>query len=138
MTTKSRVLFLQQYLYENTDDNHSISTNDLIAVLEANGFKANRKTVKDDVEMLINADHDILIEKDGNLDICIFLLLIARFLEWQSMLEEHLGEAAFNSDLASELVERITISRKGSIEVQYSCSDAFAEVAAMLDEGEET
>ena len=63
---------------------------------------------------------------------------VARFLEWQSKLEEHLGEAAFNSDLASELVERITISRKGSIEVQYSCSDAFAEVAAMLDEGEET
>lgn len=65
MTTKSRLLFLQRYLFENTDDNHSISTNDLIIVLEANGFKANRKTVKDDVEMLINADYDILIEKDG-------------------------------------------------------------------------
>ena len=65
MTTKSRLLFLQKFLYENTDDNHAISTNDLIAVLEANGFKANRKTVKDDVEMLIDADYDILIEKDG-------------------------------------------------------------------------
>ena len=65
MTTKSRLLFLQKYLFENTDDNHSISTNDLIAVLEANGFKANRKTVKDDVEMLIDADYDILIDKDG-------------------------------------------------------------------------
>ena len=65
MTTKSRLLFLQRYLFENTDDNNSISTNDLIAVLEANGFKANRKTVKDDVEMLIDADYDILIEKDG-------------------------------------------------------------------------
>lgn len=65
MATKSRLLFLHKYLFENTDDNHSISTNDLIAVLESNGFKANRKTVKDDVEMLIEADHDILIEKDG-------------------------------------------------------------------------
>lgn len=65
MATKSRLLFLQQYLYENTDDNHCISTNDLIAMLEDNGFKANRKTVRDDVEMLINADHDILIEKEG-------------------------------------------------------------------------
>ena len=65
MATKSRLLFLQNYLFENTDDNHSISTNDLIAVLEANGFKANRKTVKDDVEMLIDADYDILIDKDG-------------------------------------------------------------------------
>ena len=60
MTTKSRLLFLLKYLYENTDDNHAISTNDLIGVLESNGFKANRKTVKDDVEMLIEADHDRL------------------------------------------------------------------------------
>ena len=65
MATKSRLLFLQKYLYENTDDNHSISTNDLIKVLEENGFQTNRKTVKNDVEMLIDADYDILIDKDG-------------------------------------------------------------------------
>lgn len=65
MTTKSRLLFLQRYLYENTDDNHSISTNDLCKVLEENGFQANRKTVKNDVEMLIAADFDVLIDKDG-------------------------------------------------------------------------
>lgn len=65
MATKSRLLFLQKYLYENTDDNHSISTNDLIKVLEENGFQTNRKTLKNDVEMLIDADYDILIEKDG-------------------------------------------------------------------------
>ena len=35
MTTKSRVLFLLRYLFENTDDEHSICTNDLIAALEA-------------------------------------------------------------------------------------------------------
>ena len=38
MTTKSRLLFIQKFLFENTDDDHSINTNDLIAVLEANGF----------------------------------------------------------------------------------------------------
>lgn len=29
--TKSRILFLLRYLFENTDDEHAVSTNDLIA-----------------------------------------------------------------------------------------------------------
>ena len=62
---------------------------------------------------------------------------VARFLEWESKLEEHLGEVAFDSELAKVLIERITISKKGSIEIQYTCNDIYEAVAAMLDEGEE-
>lgn len=62
---------------------------------------------------------------------------VARFLEWESKLEEHLGEVAFDSELAEVLIERITISKKGSIEIQYACNDIYEAVAAMLDEGEE-
>ena len=40
MTTKSRLLFLQRYLYENTDDNHSISTNDLCKVTDTRSYGA--------------------------------------------------------------------------------------------------
>lgn len=58
-TTKSRILFLLQYLREYTDDNHHIKTNDLIKVLAENGFAANRKTVKDDMDMLSNAGYDV-------------------------------------------------------------------------------
>ena len=63
--TKSRILFLLRYLFENTDDEHSVSTNDLIAILNENGFSANRKTVRDDVEMLCDAGYEILVDKDG-------------------------------------------------------------------------
>ena len=62
---------------------------------------------------------------------------VARFLEWESKLEEHLGEVAFDSELAKVLIERITISKKGSIDIQYACNDVYETVAAMLDEGEE-
>lgn len=62
---------------------------------------------------------------------------VARFLEWETKLEDHLGEIAFNSELAKELVERITISKKGNIEIQYSCNDVFEAVTALLDGGEE-
>ncbi len=65
MTTKSRVLFLLRYLYNNTDDDHSISTNDLIVILLENGFSANRKTLRDDVDMLVNAGYEILVDKEG-------------------------------------------------------------------------
>ncbi len=61
---------------------------------------------------------------------------VARFLEWEASLEEHLGEAAFNSELAKELVERITISKTGRIEIVYSCQDVFAAVTAMLEKGD--
>lgn len=62
---------------------------------------------------------------------------VARFLEWESKLEEHLGEVAFDSELAKVLIERITISKKGSIEIQYACNDIYEAIAAMLDEGED-
>lgn len=55
--TKSRILFLLRYLFENTDDEHAVSTNDLIAILAWNGFSANRKTVRDDVEMLCESGY---------------------------------------------------------------------------------
>lgn len=63
MTSKSRILFLLRYLYENTDDEHSISTNDLITVLSNNGFSVRRKTVRDDVETLCDAGYEILVDR---------------------------------------------------------------------------
>ncbi len=39
---KNRILFLQQYLLDNT-----VSTEDLIRICEENSFKVNRRTIKD-------------------------------------------------------------------------------------------
>lgn len=63
--TKSRILFLMRYLYENTDDEHSLSTNELISVLSDNGFSANRKTVRDDVQMICDVGFEVFVDKDG-------------------------------------------------------------------------
>lgn len=65
VATKSRALFLLQYLYENTDDEHSLSTNELIDILSEKGFSANRKTVRDDVQMICDAGYEIFVDKDG-------------------------------------------------------------------------
>ena len=58
---KGRILRLLQYLYLNTDEEHAASTQDLIDALAETGFKANRKTVKDDIDVMNNMGYDIVI-----------------------------------------------------------------------------
>lgn len=65
ITNKSRILFLLQYLHDNTDNKHTIRTNDLIALLEKNGFRANRHTLRSDMEALNNAGYEVVTERDG-------------------------------------------------------------------------
>ncbi|MCD7856404.1 MAG: hypothetical protein LUG55_01095 [Clostridiales bacterium] len=48
-SNKGRILFLLQYLQDNTDENHAVSSTELVELYEKNGFSGNRKTVKDDV-----------------------------------------------------------------------------------------
>lgn len=53
-------------MLEHTDDEHSITTDDLIRIYEENGYKANRNTIRDDVAVLNAAGIEILSERVGN------------------------------------------------------------------------
>lgn len=64
-TKKGRLLFLAKMMYENTDENHPITTNEIIAVLKKNAFSANRKTVKDDIDVLVASGIDIITIKSS-------------------------------------------------------------------------
>ena len=57
---KGRLLALQEYFYQYTDEAHPASTAELIASMEKMGYKANRKTIKDDIDILIAFDVDIV------------------------------------------------------------------------------
>ena len=57
---KGRLLALQQYFYRYTDEAHPASTAELIAAMEKQGYKANRKTIKDDIDILVAFDIDIV------------------------------------------------------------------------------
>lgn len=63
--TKGRILFLERYLLDHTDDNHAFSTEDLIRIYEENGYKANRHTIKDDVDALNASGTEIISEREG-------------------------------------------------------------------------
>ena len=64
--TKARLLFLERYMMENTDEEHAITTDELIKLYDANGFKANRNTVHDDIEVLRSVNIDIISVRAGN------------------------------------------------------------------------
>lgn len=65
MAEKGRLLFLERYLLDHTDDNHSVTTNELIRVYEENGFNANRDTIRDDVEILNDSGVEVLSVRVG-------------------------------------------------------------------------
>ena len=60
---KQRLLHLYRYLMENTDEDHQITTNDLVQFLKQEDANASRKTVKDDIEVLVKEGIDIITTK---------------------------------------------------------------------------
>lgn len=61
--TKGRLLFLQSFLMEHTDDNHPITTEELIQLYSDNGYQANRTTVRDDIAVLNSFGTDVIIDR---------------------------------------------------------------------------
>ena len=63
---KQKLLYLQKILLEQTDENHKLSGPELIAQLGLYGISAERKTIYDDIEALIDSGLDICVEKRGH------------------------------------------------------------------------
>ena len=63
LRNKQRLLHLYRYLMENTDEEHQATTNDLVGFLRQEDANASRKTVKDDIEVLIEEGTDIVTTK---------------------------------------------------------------------------
>ena len=59
-----RPLYIAKILFERTDENHSLSTPELIAILnEEYGIAAHRVTIYEDIEQLRQFGLDIYTEK---------------------------------------------------------------------------
>lgn len=107
-TTKSRVLFLMHYLYENTDDEHSLSTNELISVLSENGFSANRKTVRDDVQMICDAGYEIFVDKDGKSNSYHYGTRTFELPELKMLIDAVSSSRFINAEKSDVLIKKLT------------------------------
>lgn len=63
---KAKLIYILDMLKENTDEEHAISTKDIIERLEAYGIHADRKTIYADIEELVNIGYDILKRDSRN------------------------------------------------------------------------
>lgn len=61
---KQKLLYIAQYLMEKTDEEHSVTTPQLIEYLAANDIQAERKSIYDDMETLCDFGMDI-VKKQG-------------------------------------------------------------------------
>lgn len=57
---KGRLLALREFLYKHTDESHPVSTQDLIDEMTRQGYPGNRKTIKDDIDVLNKFGMDII------------------------------------------------------------------------------
>ena len=57
---KQRPFRILKYLYENTDENHPVSTPELVNIFHFYYSHASRKTVKDVIDVLIGEGFDIV------------------------------------------------------------------------------
>ena len=57
---KGRLLALREYLYRFTDEQHPVSTQELIDEMTRQGYPGNRKTIKDDIDVLNKFGMDII------------------------------------------------------------------------------
>jgi len=57
---KQKLLYIAKYLMEQTDENHAVSTPQLIEYLSTQGIKAERKSIYSDIETLNDFGMDII------------------------------------------------------------------------------
>lgn len=57
---KGRLLALRDYIYKYTDEQHSVSTQEIIDEMALQGYLGNRKTIKDDIDVLNKYGMDII------------------------------------------------------------------------------
>ncbi|MCM1063592.1 MAG: WYL domain-containing protein [Eubacterium sp.] len=57
---KLKLLYIIKFLSETTDENHPVSTADIIAYLDAQGIHSERKSIYDDIDKLCEFGYDII------------------------------------------------------------------------------
>lgn len=60
---KQRLIRLFKYLYRETDEEHPVTTNELVEIFTEASANAARKTVKDDIDVLVAEGYDIVTIK---------------------------------------------------------------------------
>lgn len=68
---KLKLLYIYEFFLRNTDEKHGASVNDIIAYLDENGIKAERKSIYNDIDLLEAFGADIIRRGPGGREYCL-------------------------------------------------------------------
>lgn len=103
---KGRVLYLLEFLYKETDEKNSASTKEIIDYLGKRGISVNRKTLKDDVSILVEAGYDIVTRKSSH-NSFFFRNRKFKILELKLLMDAVLSSQFITHDKSEELIEKL-------------------------------
>lgn len=109
---KSRILFLEHYLTEHTDEQHMLTAEELMKIYEDNGYKANRNTIRDDIAVLQEQDVDVIIDHKG------------KFKAF------YIGMRLFEPAEIKTLIDAVSSSRFITVEKSEALIDKLAQLAS--------
>lgn len=104
---KQRPFRMLKYLYENTDENHPVSTPELVKIFQAEDAHASRKTVKDDIDVLVGEGFDIVTVRSTQNS---FFLANRKFEipEIKLLIDAVSSSRFINKEKSATLIEKLT------------------------------
>ena len=63
---KLKIIYITEYLLKNSDEDHAVTTSQIIAYLKSHDITAERKTIYSDIEALRDFGLDIIQVSEGN------------------------------------------------------------------------
>ena len=108
INTKGRLLFLEHYLLENTDEMHPITAEKLIQIYEDNGYKANRSTIRDDITVLQAFGIDVISEMAGKNKVFYIGSRLFELAEIKMLADAVASSRFITADKSESLINKLT------------------------------
>ena len=99
---KQKILYIMKFFYEETDEEHTLTVNEIIAKLERNGISAARRSIYDDIRTLQAFGVDIVMRKSKTSTIFTICYQKEKRITDQKAeksCKQTAGERVFRSDL---------------------------------------
>ena len=104
--SKGRILEILLFLQEYTDEDHPVTTAEIITHLKEKGYPVTAKTLKDDVSVLQEYDYDIIVTNHGDNEYFLGERAL-QTTEIKLLVDAVASSRALSEDKSEELIEKI-------------------------------
>lgn len=106
--SKTKLLFLSNYLMEHTDEQHPITMEALIDLYKQHGFKGNRNTIPDDLDALMEAGVDIITDHRGKFKVYYIGNRLFEIAEVRALIDAVSSSRFITATKSKLLIQKLT------------------------------